>query len=78
MIRPFKAYYNAACDKWITKNRGKSNSIYDVAKLVGTASPRALTPEDITSGFRVAGIWPCDRHVFTDEEFPCREGYRQT
>ena len=70
---PFKAYYNAACDTWMTKNPGKSISIYDVAELVGTAFPRALTPTNITSGFRVAGIWPCDRFVFADEVFLAAE-----
>ncbi|KAK2726569.1 hypothetical protein QYM36_007424 [Artemia franciscana] len=61
---PLKAYYNAACDTWMTYNSGKSIYIYYVAELVGTTSPRALTPMNIKSGFRVTGIWPCDRHVF--------------
>jgi len=66
--RPFKAYYDAACNTWMTKNLGKFISIYNIAELVGTAFPCALTPTNITSGLMVTGIWACDSQVFTDEE----------
>ena len=69
----FKAYYNAACNMWMTNNPGKSISIEDVVELVGTAFPLALTSTNITSGFRGTGIWPCDQHVFQDDEFLAME-----
>ncbi|KAK2719162.1 hypothetical protein QYM36_004858 [Artemia franciscana] len=61
---PFKAYYNAACNTCMTKNLGKSISIYDIAESVGTAFPHALTLTNTTPGFRGTRIWPCDQHVF--------------
>ena len=38
-------------------------------KLVGKAFPRTMTPTNIQSGFRVSGIFPFDRDIFSDEEF---------
>jgi len=44
-------------------------TIYDIAENFGKAFPRAFTAENITSGFRVSGICPYDRHIFPDDEF---------
>ncbi|XP_014664978.1 PREDICTED: uncharacterized protein LOC106807207 [Priapulus caudatus] len=49
---PFKRYYNTACDGWITENKGKTMTIYDIPALVGKAFPRAMIPTNIQSGFR--------------------------
>jgi len=66
---PLKKFYNSACDSWMLQNPGKCITIYDVAGRVGCAFPQAMTPVNIQSGFRVTGIWPLNRHVFSDEEF---------
>ena len=66
---PFKRYYNNACNSWMQKNPGKTMSIYEIADMVGRAFPKAMTPTNIQSGFRVSPIFPFDRDIFSDEEF---------
>ena len=66
---PFKCYYYSACDCWMKENRGKTMTIYDIPDMVGRAFPRAFTPVNIQSGFKVAGIFPFDRDIFSDLEF---------
>ena len=66
---PFKKYYNSACDGWIVGHPGRTMTIYDIAGVVGTAFPRAMTPENILSGFRVSGISPFDRFIFNEDDF---------
>ena len=61
-------YYNT-CDCWMKENRGKTMTIYDIPDMVGRAFPRAFTPVNIQSGFKVAGIFPFDRDIFSDLEF---------
>ncbi|KAJ8909319.1 hypothetical protein NQ315_003465 [Exocentrus adspersus] len=63
---PFKKYYNQACHEWLLNNPGKPMTIYEVAECVGKSYPRAFTPSNIESGFRVFGIFPLNRHVFQE------------
>jgi len=44
-------------------------TIHIIPKLVSCAFPKAMTPENIRSGFRVTGIYPFDRNIFTPDEF---------
>ena len=44
-------------------------TIYDISDMVGRAFPRAFTPVNIQSGFKVSGIFPFDRDIFSDLEF---------
>ena len=55
---PFKRYYNSACDCWTKENRGKAMTIYDIPDVIGRAFPKAFTPVNIRSGFKVARIFP--------------------
>ncbi|GBP27792.1 hypothetical protein EVAR_94196_1 [Eumeta japonica] len=66
---PLQTYYNAAMDSWLMRHPGKTISIYNIAELLGQAFNRAMTPSNIKSGFRKTGIFPFDRHIFTDIEF---------
>ena len=44
-------------------------SIYDIPDMVGRGFPRAFTPVNTQSGFKVAGMNPFDRDIFADAEF---------
>lgn len=66
---PLKKYYGSACDSWLLQSGGKPITIYDIAEIFGKAFPRAFSTENNMSGFRVTGIYPFDRFVFTDDEF---------
>ena len=61
---PFKAFYNQAVN-----HPGQPFTIHDISQLIGNAYPLAFTPKNITAGFRVSGICPFDRNVFSDDVF---------
>lgn len=66
---PLKTFFNAACDGWMKSNPGKTICIYDIPSLVKLAFPRAATPSNIMAGFKVTGIYPFNREIFTDIDF---------
>ena len=43
--------------------------MYNVSELCGKAYPKAMTPENIISGFRSTGIFSFDPNVFKDNEY---------
>jgi hypothetical protein len=66
---PFKKYYNSGCDRFMTNHPGQTMTIYDVGSVIGYAFPLAFTPTNILAGFRVTGICPFDRNIFTPADF---------
>ncbi|CAH1953948.1 unnamed protein product [Acanthoscelides obtectus] len=44
-------------------------TIYDVPKIVAVALPSAITPKNITAGFKVSGVYPFNECVFSEDEF---------
>ena len=68
---PFKTFVNQACDRWMREkeNAGKSMSIHNIPSVVSYAFPKAMTPTNITAGFRATGIYPYDRNIFPPEKF---------
>ena len=66
---PFKKFAGAAQDGWLRSNPGKTMSIYDLPLIVAEALPQALTPSNIMSGFRAAGIMPFNPDIFQESAF---------
>lgn len=66
---PFKTLYNRALDGSIRSNPGTTVSIYQIAGLVNEAFLSAVTPRNITSGFKSTGIFPYNRDIFPEEAF---------
>lgn len=66
---PLKKAVNSACDAWMRSNPGKTMSIYDIPGIVASAAPLALTSSNIQAGFRKTGIYPYNRHLFTELDF---------
>ena len=54
-------------------NPGKTVPIYQIAGLVNEAFLSAVTPRNITSGFRSTGIFPYNRDIFPEEAFAPNE-----
>lgn len=50
-------------------NPGKNNTIYQMGRLMRTSWVKASDPHNIIAGFKATGIWPFDRHIFTNDEF---------
>lgn len=53
----------------MVRHPGQTLTIYNVAELVGLAFEKSMTPCNIKSGFKKAGIFPFDRDVFAEDEF---------
>lgn len=68
---PFKAQYNKAADKWMLNHPGKPITIYDISEIIGEAYPLAFTPKNIIKSFKVTGICPFNRDIFSEEDFLC-------
>lgn len=66
---PFKTYYNSALDSWMMRNPGKPITIFQIAKCVGYAFDKSMTPSNIKAGFKKCGIVPFDRYVFDENDF---------
>lgn len=50
-------------------NPGKTVTLYQMEKLTGHAWLKALSPSNITLGFKVTGIWPFDQNIFNEDKF---------
>ena len=66
---PMKTHYNRLADSWMMRHVGKLITIYQIAELAGTALTKAATPENVISGFRVSGVWPFDRDIFSNIDY---------
>lgn len=68
---PLKTYLNQAMDNWMRdpQHSNQAMTIHVLPSLVAYAFPKAFTPQNITAGFRCTGIFPYDRHIFTDADF---------
>ncbi|XP_029900330.1 uncharacterized protein LOC115354206 [Myripristis murdjan] len=56
-------------DLWMRSHPGINTTIYDLPGIVAMAWPQAVTPVNVTSGFRCTGIWPFNPDVFDDDDF---------
>ena len=64
-----KTHYNQLADSWMMRNVGKLITIYQIAELAGTALTKAATPQNVIVGFRVSGVWPFDRYIFSNVDY---------
>ena len=54
---------------WMRSYPGRTVTIYDVPFLVAEAQFHSLTIRNIQNCFRVSDIHPCNKNIFTDENF---------
>lgn len=66
---PFKTRYRVAMNEWMLSNPGKTITIYQVGQFVKEAYLYALSPNNVTQGFRKTGIYPLNSNTFSDEDF---------
>lgn len=53
----------------MVNNPGKTMTIYETPEMVKQALPLATTPNNITAGFTVNGIYSFHPQIFTDIDF---------
>lgn len=68
-MKPLKAYYSQEIETWLRNNPGHTLSNKYVARLFGTAYEKAAIMTSSVNGFRKTGLFPFNRHIFTDEDF---------
>ena len=66
---PLKCHYKKAVDEWNLTHPGKRITIYDLPECFSRAFYRALSFQNIVSGFRKTGIWPVNFETFTADDF---------
>jgi hypothetical protein len=60
VFKPFKTAFRVYRDMWVTKHKGMRTKKDTLAKWISKSLHAALTPQNIRSGFRAAGIYPFD------------------
>ncbi|XP_026331553.1 uncharacterized protein LOC113238919 [Hyposmocoma kahamanoa] len=65
----FKTFYASAMESWMMRNPGHPVTIYDVGSLIGQAFEKSMTPVNIRKSFMKTGIYPFDRHIFSEDDF---------
>ena len=68
VFKSFKSFYNKACKKQIAEHPNRVITTEQIAGLVGTVLPQALTPVNIMSGFKKCGIYPLNPGEVTDRQ----------
>lgn len=58
-------------------NPGKTVTIHDIPGVVKAAQEVAITSRNIVSGFKSTGIYPFNRHIFTEDDFASADVYEQ-
>lgn len=66
---PFKRFYNQAATNWMTSNVGRVITIYEIGELTAYGFNKAMSIDNITSGFRATGLHPYDPEIFTEDSY---------
>nr|XP_015915036.2 uncharacterized protein LOC107445205 [Parasteatoda tepidariorum] len=66
---PFKTCYEKEVLTFQRSHVGRIITQYDVASLVGKAYLKAASAQNAVQGFKSSGIWPTERHIFSDADF---------
>lgn len=66
---PFKTAYAIEHDAWKKNNVGRTFDLHHVPLIAAKCLDVAVTPKNIKAGFKAAGIYPFDPHVFNEKDF---------
>jgi hypothetical protein len=68
-MKPLSVFYDQEVSCWLRSNPGRVVSLYQIAKLYGSAFVRAATMSTAINGFRKTGIWPVNQETFSDQDY---------
>lgn len=66
---PLNQFYSQEVKAWLRMNPGRVVTQFQIASLFGRAYQRAATMQTAVHGFEKTGIYPTNRHVFTEADF---------
>ena len=72
-MKPLSTYYTQAVETWLRQHPGRRVTVFQLASLFGKAYLKSATAQNAASVLRKTGIYPLDRHIFQDHEFPPAE-----
>jgi len=68
-MRPLKTFYCQEIEKWLRSHPGRVVTVYQIGELFGNAYKRAATGGIAPNGFRVTGLFRCDKNTFRPYAF---------
>jgi len=74
---PFERIYNSECHKFMRDNCGQGITRYNTCSLGCSAYLKALTPGNLQSSFRKAGIYPLNPDIVHPSNFKPSEALQQ-
>lgn len=69
LFKALKDYHGEFCDQWLINHPGYTISQDSFAEIFGQAYNKVCTIEKAVNAFRVCGIVPLNKFIFTDEDF---------
>ncbi|KAJ4440924.1 hypothetical protein ANN_10772 [Periplaneta americana] len=68
-FKPLNTFMSAAISTKMRELPGQRLNVQHIASLVGVTFPRAANMQIAMNGFRLTGLWPVDRNVFSEADF---------
>lgn len=68
-FKPLKDYLSQMSDNWLVNHPGRVITQYQIAEIFGQAYEKTATMGKGVNGFRVCGIFPFNRDVFSEDDF---------
>lgn len=68
-MRPLSIAYGAAVKEWMDNHIGRVVTYCELPMLFGQSFEAAAINSSANNGFRQTGIWPFNRHYFTDADY---------
>lgn len=66
---PLKTYFEQAVSVYQRSHVGRIISPFEIGQLFGEAYLKAASAQNAVKGFQATGIWPVNRHVFSDDDY---------
>jgi hypothetical protein len=68
-MKPLMTYYAQNVHMWLRNHLGRVVIMFQIGELFGGAYLRAASVQTAVKAFSTTGISPCNRHVFTDDDY---------